>query len=925
MPRIAIVIALLAALGVAASAEVRAQAGAGAATTATVEVTVWRSIADPALLYVSTRPAGGRWRTLNTALDMSMRSASGRFHQSNAVRVDVPLGRGATAAVEVTVWRAVADPTRLYVSTRPEGGRWNTGNTPLDLSQRSASGRFHQSNAVRIAVAVGPPPVPDLVVDPPTVDVSRPMAGQAFALTVTVRNRGTGPAEDATVIYYRSDDATVTPGDAELGRDWVAGLAAATGRSAESLRTQAPGAPGTYYYGACVAAVAGEAERANNCSPAVAVSVAAFDYEQLPWVADGLTGEEPAALERIRDLARVDVAMSQRVAGAAWLADGVTADEVITLNGLVFGTFAESHPAIVIQLTTVPDRTGHLFKNALRSVGTMFHSDPDVYGPGRLEQLQQQAWFRDGLTEEEAALIVGLHWITGDERILEDLLRDGQVRSETTTLSLAGVVDLYAIGRSRLDLAGQLERMRAAAAAMETFLGTPWPQPATVAIVEVESEYGSPNYDGWNEGAKQHALCPHTLGRQVVAAALRDLFESGRGTERITTADAIYQAFLRHAPPAERDTFRRWYACLRGESSSEGIPPAELRQAAANREALAAFYHATNGPGWTTSTNWLSAAPLDQWHGVSVGGDGAVVELDLADNQISGPIPAATLGRLTQLRALRLAGNQLSGPIPPELGGLARLEWLSLGDNQLSGPIPPELGNLARLQDLALHRNQLSGPIPPALGNLARLVGLHLSQNQLSGPIPPELGRGAWLMVLDLGHNRLSGPIPPALGNLGLVALHLSQNQLSGPIPPELGNLAQLTALHLDSNRLSGPIPPALGRLTQLQQLGLGINQLSGPIPPALGGLAQLEWLNLGQNRLSGPIPSALGGLAQLTALYLWDNQLSGPIPPALGGLAQLTALGLGANALTGCVPPSLWALPEHDLDFLGLPTCDDA
>ena len=56
---------------------------------------MWRSTSDPSLLYVSTRPEGGRWHTLNTPLDMSMESRSGRFHQSNAVLVEVPLAETA--------------------------------------------------------------------------------------------------------------------------------------------------------------------------------------------------------------------------------------------------------------------------------------------------------------------------------------------------------------------------------------------------------------------------------------------------------------------------------------------------------------------------------------------------------------------------------------------------------------------------------------------------------------------------------------------------------------------------------------------------------------------------------------------------------------------------------------------------------------
>ena len=119
---------------------------------------MWRRVSNPSLLYVSTRPEGGSWRTLNTALDMSQRSDSGRFHQSNAIVVQVRLDDGTTVGVEVTVWRRISNPSLLYVSTRPEGGSWRTLNTALDMSQRSDSGRFHQSNAVLVDVPLPDPP-----------------------------------------------------------------------------------------------------------------------------------------------------------------------------------------------------------------------------------------------------------------------------------------------------------------------------------------------------------------------------------------------------------------------------------------------------------------------------------------------------------------------------------------------------------------------------------------------------------------------------------------------------------------------------------------------------------------------------------------------------------------------------------------------
>ena len=75
---------------------------------------------------------------------------------------------------------------------------------------------------------------------------------------------------------------------------------------------------------------------------------------------------------------------------------------------------------------------------------------------------------------------------------------------------------------------------------------------------------------------------------------------------------------------------------------------------ASDRQVLEALYRATNGPGWTDSTNWLTDAPLSEWFGVFTHG----------------------AGRVTQLR---LDGNGLSGPIPAELGPLSRLTGLGLG------------------------------------------------------------------------------------------------------------------------------------------------------------------------------------------------------------------------------------------------------
>ena len=332
----------------------------------------------------------------------------------------------------------------------------------------------------------------------------------------------------------------------------------------------------------------------------------------------------------------------------------------------------------------------------------------------------------------------------------------------------------------------------------------------------------------------------------------------------------------------------------------------------ADREALVAFYNATDGPYWIDNENWLTDVPLAEWYGITTDASGRVVSLRLPGrfdfeaqawtrHGLKGTIPAE-LGDLDKLRHLDLKINHLTGPIPSELGSLSSLQTLSLQTNDLSGPIPPELGGLANLTILNLNGNGFTGTIPAELGGLASLETLWLNGSDLTGAIPPELGRLASLRELVLGENSLSGPIAAELGNLAnLRRLQLWQNDLSGAIPAELGGLASLTDLYLGLNSLSGPIPPELGNLANLTLLHLRANDLSGPIPSELGGLAQLEWLDLASNDLSGPIPAELGNLGDLTTLYVFHTRLSGAIPRSFLSLANLKTLSI--HSREPCAP----------------------
>ena len=349
------------------------------------------------------------------------------------------------------------------------------------------------------------------------------------------------------------------------------------------------------------------------------------------------------------------------------------------------------------------------------------------------------------------------------------------------------------------------------------------------------------------------------LPTSLTALSLRELRYSGTGL--CAPADA---------------SFRAWLSTIAAHvgTGMECAPTSD-------RDVLETLYRATGGPNWRNRTNWLTGAPLDQWHGVDIDAEGHVTALRLVDNNLNGVIPPE-LGRLARLENLQLFGNPLTGPIPPELGNLTRLRRLYLFHTLLSGTIPPELGNLQALEELWLERIPLTGPIPPELGRLSKLRFLAAPESNLSGSIPPELGRLANLEKLYLGGNRLEGSIPRTLGNLSrLNTLNLQGNNLAGSIPAELGGLDRLTYAWLDGNRLTGPVPTTLGGLASATILALANNDLSGGLPATFGRLSKLEFLMMSNNpRMSGVLPRSLAALDALRAFHAGGTGLCAPADP---------------------------------------------
>ena len=224
------------------------------------------------------------------------------------------------------------------------------------------------------------------------------------------------------------------------------------------------------------------------------------------------------------------------------------------------------------------------------------------------------------------------------------------------------------------------------------------------------------------------------------------------------------------------------------------------------REALIAFYKATDGDNWKNNTNWCSDKPLGEWFGVTMK-DGYVYDIQIIQNNIR-------------------------GNLPPEIGNLEHLMRLNLKDNLISGTIPEELGKLKELKHLHLDHNWLEGDIPDFFNNFPLLMVLDLSANKLTGKIPESIYNCIELETLLLYDNKLTGTLSEKIEKLQkLDMLQVHQNQLEGKIPEALGNLQVLRSLHLRSNNFTENLPSTLVLMEKLKYFSASANRLSGDVP----------------------------------------------------------------------------------------------
>ncbi|MFK7954618.1 MAG: CARDB domain-containing protein [Lysobacterales bacterium] len=109
--------------------------------------------------------------------------------------------------------------------------------------------------------------ITDLQVAPTTV-----VGGEPVVFSTQILNGGAGAAPATTLRFYRSDDATIDPGDTEIGNKAIAGLMASE-QLDDTQNVPAPLVGGSFFLGACVDTVEGETNAGNNCSAGIAVTI----------------------------------------------------------------------------------------------------------------------------------------------------------------------------------------------------------------------------------------------------------------------------------------------------------------------------------------------------------------------------------------------------------------------------------------------------------------------------------------------------------------------------------------------------------------------------------------------------------------------------------------------------------------------------
>ena len=190
------------------------------------------------------------------------------YYRSNNSQITGSGDDSAVGSATVEPLRAAeSNDYRLEITAPQEPGRYYYG-----ACAATVTGERNRNNNCSDGVLVTVP-APDLIVEDVTVSENSVPVGASFSIRATVNNQGSARAAQTELTFHRSPNSTITSDDTKiLSSITIPALDESDSRN-YTRETNAPGAIGVYYYGACVQAVQRERNQDNNCSAGVRVEV----------------------------------------------------------------------------------------------------------------------------------------------------------------------------------------------------------------------------------------------------------------------------------------------------------------------------------------------------------------------------------------------------------------------------------------------------------------------------------------------------------------------------------------------------------------------------------------------------------------------------------------------------------------------------
>ncbi len=744
---------------------------------------------------------------------------------------------------------------------------------------------------------------PDLVVEPPLMMSSSAFVspGATFTLLVTVRNQGDSLATATTLRYYRSTDATISTRDTEVGTDAVDALAAA-GTSAKFVRLTTPSSEGIYYYGACVASVAGESNTNNNCSSSRAVRV---------W-----SESSPVTIPDANLRAAI-AAVLGKARGAT-----ITAAEIARMNRLVANNVG------------ISDLTGLEFAVNLKWLYLSGNRITDISPLAGLTNLRRL--YLSGNNISDVSALSGLTNLT-ELHLNDNPLNASSINDHIPVLQEREVTVQFdpppetvtddpppetvtddpppeTVTDDPLPVAIPDANLRAAiAAALGKASGATITKGAMSTLLRLKaSDAGIRDLTGleFATNLRELSLSDNLITDISALAGLTNLTHLYLWNNLITDISALAgltnltklhlennplsaSSINDHIPALQARgvtvTFTITYDPITYDPTPVTIHDAKLRAAIAETLGKASFATITKGRMSTLRILEASDAGIRDLTGLEFATNLKYLKLDGNTFRDGSALRGLTaLSSLTNLEILGLSGNNISDLSP--LRGLTNLENLDLDLNNISDLSP--LRGLTNLIWLNLVFNNISDLSP--LRGLTNLKGLRLLGNNISDLSPL---RGLTnLTDLGFGDNNFSDSAISVISGLtNLTYLHLGYNNLSDSDISFLSDLTNLERLELQNNNISDISP--LSGLTNLIWLRGSFNNISDISP--LSGLTNLINLELSSNNISDVSP--LRGLTSLKGLWLEGNNFSDLSP--LRGLTNLRRLYLSGNNISDLSP----------------------